>query len=634
MSADAFPLTCPYVGLQPYTEKERAYFFGRERDTRVIAANLQAASLTVLYGASGVGKSSVLMAGVVPQLLAAGRTAVVVHREWQHTALRETLVAQCRAAVERVTEKTLSVDDTLPFDAWLAAAVAESHVAIVLILDQFEEYFLYHAQSESPDSFDAQFARAVNRVDVPVSFLLALREDGLSKLDRFRARIPNLLANLLRLEAMDAKAAGDAIREPLVVWSREHGAQFGIEEALVAAVIEQVSGGGLQLGSATGRGETEASKGDTRIETPFLQLVLRRLWEEERRAGSKTMRLETLRKLGDASQIVSRHLDEVMDRLDARQREACARIFDRLVTPSGTKFACAIVDLKKWAEEFGDAVEPALAALEASDSRLLRRIAPAPGSRRSPSVEIFHDVLAPAVLAWCSRVLAEQARKQETEKAEEAAREYAKRRFARWLVALIALATLAAAYAVWASFAARIATLEAEAAQRDLEAAQKDLENERLLLADERDAASMARRELDVRSLDAALAQQEVLSITRAKEPSVPTPDARAGLVYVQIQCDQQRGVAAEAKRLLVTSDFAVTAPERLDVGPTSISEVRYFRKEDSARAERAAEALHRMGRVWTMYVPPARDARSTPGGQLELWIARDLGCPARTAAE
>ena len=59
---------CPYKGLQPYTEGDRAFFFGRERDAQVIISNLYAAPLTVFYGASGVGKSSVLRAGVLPRL--------------------------------------------------------------------------------------------------------------------------------------------------------------------------------------------------------------------------------------------------------------------------------------------------------------------------------------------------------------------------------------------------------------------------------------------------------------------------------------------------------------------------------------------------------------------------------------
>jgi hypothetical protein len=58
----------PYIGLRPYTDSDddRARFFGREQDQEIIMANLYAAPLTIFYGASGVGKSSVLMAGVVP----------------------------------------------------------------------------------------------------------------------------------------------------------------------------------------------------------------------------------------------------------------------------------------------------------------------------------------------------------------------------------------------------------------------------------------------------------------------------------------------------------------------------------------------------------------------------------------
>ena len=58
----------PYRGLEPFDERDAAFFFGRERETRLITASLFAAPLTLLYGASGVGKSSVLRAGVLPRL--------------------------------------------------------------------------------------------------------------------------------------------------------------------------------------------------------------------------------------------------------------------------------------------------------------------------------------------------------------------------------------------------------------------------------------------------------------------------------------------------------------------------------------------------------------------------------------
>src|SRR4030095_115503 len=58
----------PYKGLVPYSEEDAAFFFGREAEREIITANLMASRLTLLYGASGVGKSSVLRAGVAHSL--------------------------------------------------------------------------------------------------------------------------------------------------------------------------------------------------------------------------------------------------------------------------------------------------------------------------------------------------------------------------------------------------------------------------------------------------------------------------------------------------------------------------------------------------------------------------------------
>ena len=67
---------CPYVGLVPYSEEYWEYFFGRETETELIIANLVAARLTLLFGESGVGKSSVLRAGVAYRLAEQARQSV------------------------------------------------------------------------------------------------------------------------------------------------------------------------------------------------------------------------------------------------------------------------------------------------------------------------------------------------------------------------------------------------------------------------------------------------------------------------------------------------------------------------------------------------------------------------------
>ncbi len=382
---------CPYVGLQPYTEAEREYFFGRERDERVIVSNLYAAPLTVLYGASGVGKSSVLLAGVVPRLCATPRTAVVVFREWQDATFFLALRAACIAAVEQASGKPLSLDANLQFDELLAQASRILNGSVIILLDQFEEYFFYHGESRADDSFDAGFARAVNREDVNAPFLLALREDGLSKLDRFRTRIPNLLGNTLRLQHLNASAAEDAIRKPLDVYSMRFKRPVSIEDALVYEVIQSINV----------RSTGETAKSDVRIETPFLQLVMTRLWDEEMKAGSSTLRMSTLQRLGGADRILRTHLDRVMERLSKSERSTSALFFDRLVTPSGAKIAQRVDDLITYAKRPEQQIRPILKKL--SEERVLRPIAPPPGEPSSTRYEIFHDVLAPAILDWRER---------------------------------------------------------------------------------------------------------------------------------------------------------------------------------------------------------------------------------------
>src|SRR5207244_12580122 len=114
------------------------------------------------------------------------------------------------------------------------------------------------------------------------------------------------------------------------------GGAMGIEPEVVEAVRDQVETGRVDQGM--GRGGV-APAGEGRIETPYLQLVMQRLWEEERAAGSSTLRLATLARLGGAERIVAEHLERALGTLTPDERDEAARVFDHLVTPSRTKIA-------------------------------------------------------------------------------------------------------------------------------------------------------------------------------------------------------------------------------------------------------------------------------------------------------
>src|SRR5712691_8564235 len=108
ISPQAATRAMPYQGLAPYSEDDAGYFFGRESEREIIIANLMASRLTVLYGPSGVGKSSVLSAGVSHRLRShmerAGedaRVAVTVFRDWKQRDVIGRLMADVEAAAGR-----------------------------------------------------------------------------------------------------------------------------------------------------------------------------------------------------------------------------------------------------------------------------------------------------------------------------------------------------------------------------------------------------------------------------------------------------------------------------------------------------------------------------------------------------
>ncbi len=377
----------PYKGLNAFEDSEldALLFFGREREREIVVANLIASRLTVLYGPSGVGKSSLLRAGVARSLRELPEEPlVVVFSRWSEdpsTALAETLAdvlgsgsnGSAVAALER----------------------AQSDRDVYLILDQAEEYFLYHADDSGPGSF-AEALPALLGTPLRVNVLVSLREDSLAKLDRFTGRIPGLFANTLRLDRLDRRAARAAIEGPIERFVELTGVTVAAEPALVDRVLNEVGAGQIEP-ALGGFGSVEGVDDGARIETPYLQLVMQRLWEEERGSGSTALRVATLERLGGARHIVEEHLEGAMAELAPEQKDVAARLFNHLVTPSGTKIAHEVSDLADFGHVTVDELRPVVATL--ADRRILRSVEEG-GEHR---YEIFHDVLAQPVLAWRTR---------------------------------------------------------------------------------------------------------------------------------------------------------------------------------------------------------------------------------------
>ena len=309
MSAVLAPAGSPYRGLVPFgdSELDAVLFFGRDREREIIVANLMASRLTLLYGPSGVGKSSLLNAGVAHHLrgLAAANLArgeapqlgVAVFSHWSEEPVAG--IERCALdEVERLTGDRPSLMDGVRLAEALDQCASALGGELYVILDQAEEYFTYRDRNGRADRFAAEFAEAVERRDVRAHFVLSLREDELARLDAFKAAIPGLFGNYLRLDRLDRRAAREAIEGPLREWNRTAAVPVAVEPALVDAVLDEVS---VATARALGDGgqRVAAAHGD-RIEAPYLQLVMQRLWDAEEEAGSAVLRARDARALGGA----------------------------------------------------------------------------------------------------------------------------------------------------------------------------------------------------------------------------------------------------------------------------------------------------------------------------------------------
>ena len=187
------------------------------------------------------------MAGVVHGLREQARAAaadspfaVCVFRSW-----RATRCAVCRRPAGRRLQE-LAGEEPLAapagqhrsprrFRAW-----TEQAGALLVVLDQFEEYFQYHprrGRRRAPDGLRGRAGAASSTTRTcAVNVLLSIREDAWAKLDRFEGHIPSLFANYVRVDHLDLEAAREAIEGPIEAWNRccLHGEQpYEIEPALV-----------------------------------------------------------------------------------------------------------------------------------------------------------------------------------------------------------------------------------------------------------------------------------------------------------------------------------------------------------------------------------------------------------------
>jgi WD40 repeat protein len=406
VAAPVEPRDCPYLGLDYYTEELGGWFFGREAESDKIISNLMGARLTLLHAESGVGKSSVLRAGVAWRLRQYARTTPrgavmdlpVVFNYWKDDPVRD-LIAEIAAAVGPFLPGGAAAGlRTERLDQAIEAASAAADAGLLVILDQFEEYFVYCSQKSAPERFADELARCINRPNLPANFLISIREDAYAGLgDLFKGRIANVYGNYLHIDYLDRESAEQAIRRPLEVYNQQPGIAepVTISGDLVDAVLREVrvrnADGDLSVDQA------QANGNPGRVATPLLQLVMQAIWQRELGHDSHELQLSTLHSLEGVGKIVDTHLEQALGTLDRRDQRTAVDMLDHLVTPSGTKIAESVPDLAQRTHQGEDRVGRIMAKL--GEARIVRPVQAPPDKDpvRDRRYEILHDALVPAI---------------------------------------------------------------------------------------------------------------------------------------------------------------------------------------------------------------------------------------------
>lgn len=418
----------PYVGLEAFSEQDAPFFYGRRALQEIIISNLRSTRLTLLFGASGVGKSSTLRAGVLPELRRAAAEnlsenrapefAAAMFNNWRDDPLAG-LAACVRASVERALDRPI-IGPSLPgavvadtFKAWADRLGGKQGPGeLFIILDQFEDYFLYHGHQRGNDRFEHQLRRLINQPGLKLNFIISIRDDALFRVERLRDTIPGLLDNCLEIKHLSAGEAASAIEEPIKRYNERYcnpGEEISLESGLVKKVLEEVRTARLPKDTEA-QGATPhdniGSAVEDRLEAPVLELVMTRLWDEEMRLGSRILRCQTLDRLKGARHIWRTHLEQIMrGRLTWRDRRNARRLFRELVSPSERKMALSAPELARATRVDQGRIDPLLEKLSGEGIRILR-----PTTSRDAQgysrYEVFHDVLCKPIIEW--RIRAEE----------------------------------------------------------------------------------------------------------------------------------------------------------------------------------------------------------------------------------
>lgn len=387
---------CPFVGLDAFREQNGAIFFGRQRIIDVMLAKLQTERLVAVIGASGSGKSSLVLAGVIPALKQGAIPATEAapsSQIWRYAprmvpgsnplANLARLLQTAGEAAEEADKgqlwRTEQIERLLHQDDYLVQMVNATDSApnknrpVVLVVDQFEETFTLCTDEAVRVAFVRNLMALAQAPGLRHTVILTMRTDfepQIARLPDFQALIETALVRVTPLSATELR---QAIEQPATLI----GLKF--ESGLIEQLLQDVLGEPAAL--------------------PLLQFTLLKLWENRDR---NRITWEAYKQLGGGRLALARSADEFFASLIPEEQVTARRILLRLVRPSeGLEVTSNRVRLATLYQS-GEARDRVERVLQKLLSAHLLRITEG-DTAADTQIEVAHEALVrnwPQLVAW------------------------------------------------------------------------------------------------------------------------------------------------------------------------------------------------------------------------------------------
>lgn len=359
----------PYKALESFTIEDASIFFGRSTVIEELYKKVIDNRIIILHGRSGAGKTSLVNAGLCPRLISERFLPVHVPAR----PYEENLVLYLKKAfISSSLGPWPSMLDELSLDEFLGlvcSRLSSGTQGLVIIFDQFEQFLTSLPDAKIRQPFIKALGDCYGDPDLPVQFVISLREENLADLDEFEAFIPHILQNRYRLSPMSRSEILDAIKQPLQQLKKGIDIEPELQETLVADL------------------------GGDNVELTHLQIVCDTLYHSL--PADETLITSALyNSLGKAEQILTDYLESRLSTLPGYKQEVARTILKELVSSEATNRILPLSDLLKVIPPEVTVVEDVLKYLV--DSRLLRR-----GETGDENeYELVHAYLAREIFHW------------------------------------------------------------------------------------------------------------------------------------------------------------------------------------------------------------------------------------------